>query len=207
LTAYAKSKVNAEKDLEKISDDNFIVTCLRFATACGMSPRLRLDLVLNDFVTSALVNKEINILSDGKPWRPLIHVKDMSRAINWAIKRELKNGGKFIAVNTGSNNWNYQVSDLAEATGEIIKGISIKINKDAQPDKRSYKVNFDYFNSLAPEFQPQISLKDAISDLLNGLESNNFNNKDFRNSEYIRLNKLNNLKQMGYLDLNLNWKR
>ncbi len=114
LTAYAKSKVNGEVELQALASDNFIITCLRYATACGISPRLRLDLVLNDFVASALVNKKIEILSDGKPWRPLINVKDMARAIEWASIR--KDGGNFLIVNAGSDEWNYQVVDLAQRT-------------------------------------------------------------------------------------------
>ena len=87
LTAYARSKALAERDLAPLADDRFRVTCLRFATACGMSDRLRLDLVLNDFVASAIATGRIDIMSDGTPWRPLIHVADMARAIDWAIDR------------------------------------------------------------------------------------------------------------------------
>ncbi|RZK29215.1 MAG: SDR family oxidoreductase, partial [Hymenobacter sp.] len=93
LTAYARSKVASEQDLAPLADDDFVVTCLRFATACGWSDRLRLDLVLNDFVASAVATGEISILSDGTPWRPLIHVRDMARAIEWAVTREASNGG------------------------------------------------------------------------------------------------------------------
>src|SRR5690606_35148786 len=92
LTAYARSKVATERDLQPLADANFTVTCLRFATACGMSPRLRLDLVLNDFVACALTSKNISILSDGTPWRPLINVRDMAVAIDWAVSRKATHG-------------------------------------------------------------------------------------------------------------------
>src|SRR5581483_1059581 len=115
LTAYARSKVMTEADLERLADDSFTVTALRFATACGMSDRLRLDLVLNDFVAGAVASGKITILSDGTPWRPLINVEDMARAFEWAVGRPSTNGGSFVVVNTGSNRWNYQVRDLAEA--------------------------------------------------------------------------------------------
>ena len=151
LTAYAKSKVYAEKELEPLASGDFRITCLRFATACGMSERLRLDLVLNDFVASAVASGKITILSDGTPWRPLIHVKDMARAIDWGIERPLSAGGPFLVVNAGTNEWNYQVRDLAEAVVRIIPGTEVSINKDAQPDKRSYRVNFNLFQSLAPQ--------------------------------------------------------
>jgi nucleoside-diphosphate-sugar epimerase len=89
LTAYAKSKVSTENDIEKLATNDFTVTSLRFSTACGMSDRLRLDLVLNDFVACAVTSKRISILSDGTPWRPLINVRDMALAMEWAIRREI----------------------------------------------------------------------------------------------------------------------
>ena len=134
LTAYAKSKVYTEKALETLADKNFVVTSLRFSTACGMSKRLRLDLVLNDFVAGAVASKKITILSDGSPWRPLINIKDMARAIDWAIRRDGSIGGNFLAVNIGSEEWNYQVKDLAAAVAKVIPGVDVSINKNAQPD-------------------------------------------------------------------------
>jgi len=145
LTAYARSKVAAEKELEPLATDDFTITCLRFATACGFSYRLRLDLVLNDFLAGAVTSNEISILSDGTPWRPLINVLDMARAIDWAVARPQDNGGAFLAINTGSNVWNYQVKELAEAVAEVIPGMKVSVNPDAPPDKRSYKVNFDMY--------------------------------------------------------------
>lgn len=201
LTAYAKSKVFAEKDLEPLADDNFKITCLRFATACGFSDRLRLDLVLNDFVASAIVDKKITILSDGTPWRPLIHVKDMSRAMDWAVHRT--NGGAFVIVNAGSNVWNYQVKELAFAVQKAFNGIEISINTNAQPDKRSYKVSFDLFEKLAPNHQPQVSLNDAIEGLKNGLNSINFNDSNFRQSKLIRLKTIQGLIANSLIDSEL----
>ena len=203
LTAYAKSKVYAEKDLEQLADDNFKITCLRFATACGMSDRLRLDLVLNDFVACALSSKEITILSDGTPWRPLINVRDMARAIIWAHERDAGNGGNFLIVNTGSNQWNYQVKELAYEINKILAEVNVSINKDALPDKRSYKVSFDRFKELAPASQPQYDLNNTISDLIDGLKNINFNNKNFRQSRLIRLFVVNELLEKGILDNNL----
>jgi nucleoside-diphosphate-sugar epimerase len=203
LTAYAKSKVFAERDMEKLASDNFKITCLRFATACGMSDRLRLDLVLNDFVAGALASKEITILSDGTPWRPLINVRDMARAIIWAHERDAALGGNFLIVNTGSNAWNYQVKELAYEINNMLTDVKVSINKDAQPDKRSYKVSFDRFKELAPGNQPEYDLKMTISDLIDGLKNLGFNDKNFRQSRLIRLFVVNELLDQGILDNNL----
>ena len=116
----------AELDL-----DGMVVTSLRFATACGMSDRLRLDLVLNDFVASAIASGEITVLSDGTPWRPLIDVEDMARAISWAIVRKRQNGGKFLSVNAGRDEGNYQVRDLAEAVARQVPGATVSINTES----------------------------------------------------------------------------
>lgn len=206
LTEYAKSKILTEQDLIKIADNNFTVTCLRFSTACGMSDRLRLDLVLNDFVACAVTMKKIEILSDGTPWRPLINVKDMARAIEWGLIREGNSGGVFLSVNIGSSGWNYQVKDLAEAVAKAIPGTEISINKHAQPDKRSYKVSFDLFNKLAPDrYTPKIDLKTTIQDLKEGLEAMGFSDTNFRKSNFVRLNVLSGLRSKGLLKENLEW--
>ncbi len=179
LTAYARSKVFTEKELEPLADENFIITCLRFATACGMSDRLRLDLVLNDFVAGAVATGNINILSDGSPWRPLIH--------------------------TGSDSWNYQVRDLAQAIADLIPGTAIEINKDAPPDKRSYRVNFSLYQSLAPDHQPLHTLQQAVHELYSGLTAMEFRDGDFRNSLLMRLKVLTSLQESGKIDNELHW--
>jgi nucleoside-diphosphate-sugar epimerase len=206
LTAYAKSKIGMEEELKKLAADNFVVTCLRFATACGASDRLRLDLVLNDFVAGAIASKKVTVLSDGTPWRPLIHVRDMALAMDWAIERDSAEGGTFLALNSGSNEWNYQVRDLAEAVAEIIPGVEVSINKDALPDKRSYQVDFGLYRKLAPNHQPQVTLKTAIEDLADRLELMQFSNSDFRNSQLIRLKVLSEHCAQGRLNSQLEWR-
>jgi nucleoside-diphosphate-sugar epimerase len=161
--------------------------------------------VLNDFVASAVVSKQITILSDGTPWRPLVHIKDMARAIDWAISRDLSAGGEYLIVNIGSNDWNYQVKDLAEAVSRVIPDTDVTINKNAQPDKRSYKVNFDLFKSLAPGHQPEYDLQRTVIELKEGLEAMGFREKDFRNSNFMRLKVLDFLKTQGLLDDKLRW--
>lgn len=201
LTAYARSKVNAEQGLQTLADKNFQVTCLRFATACGYSDRLRLDLVLNDFVASAIADKKITILSDGTPWRPLIHIKDMARAMDWAIQR--KDGGDLLIINTGSNEWNYQVKELATAVQQLFTDVEVSINANAQPDKRSYKVSFDLYKKLAPSHQPQVSLTNAVEDLKNGLLGIGFSDSNFRQSALIRLKTIQKLIDQKIIDQDL----
>jgi nucleoside-diphosphate-sugar epimerase len=207
LTAYARSKVAAEKELVKLADDDFTVTCLRFATACGFTNRLRLDLVLNDFVAGALVNKEIGILSDGTPWRPMINTKDMARAFEWGMLREKEQGGSFLAINTGSNEWNNQIKPLAEAVAAQIPGVRVTVNKDAAPDKRSYRVNFDLYKQMAPDHQPVWDLESTIRELRDNLLQMNFQDKNFRESKLIRLQVLHSLQTGGFINENLEWIR
>lgn len=205
LTAYARSKILTEQGLAPLADDTFKITCFRFATACGMSERLRLDLVLNDFVACALTSKKITVLSDGTPWRPLIHIRDMARAIDWGIQRPVSAGGPFLVVNAGSDEWNIQVKGLAEAVTRAIPGTEVSINLEAPPDKRSYRVDFSLFKKLAPQNQPQIELTQAIRELKEGLESMGFDTADFRDSNFMRIKVLTGLRDRGFLSPDLYW--
>ncbi len=205
LTAYARSKVEAEKELEPLASKDFTVTCLRFATACGMSDRLRLDLVLNDFVAGAIISKEINILSDGTPWRPLINTLDMALAFEWGIQRKASNGGEFLIINTGTSSWNYQVKELAEAVGAIVPGCKVTVKTDAPPDKRSYRVNFDLYKKLAPNHQPKHDLHATIRELYESISAMQMTDPNFRDSKFMRLKILAGLRKSGHLDENLLW--
>jgi len=129
----------------------------------------------------------------------------MARAIQWAISREAGDGGNFLAVNVGSEGWNYQVKTLAEAVASQIPGIEVTVNPDAQPDKRSYKVSFDLFRKLAPNHQPQIDLIASIKELKDGLEKIAFKNENFRESHLMRLNILKQLQLRGLLNEKLEW--
>ena len=170
-----------------------------------MSPRLRLDLVLNDFVACALASREITVLSDGSPWRPLIEVRDMARAIEWALVRPAEAGGQYVAVNVGADIWNYQVRDLANAVAAAVPGTSVSINTDAPPDKRSYKVDFAKYRALAPDHQPQISLEQAIAGLVEGMSRMDFDDANFRSSQFMRLKVLEAHMAAGRLDSGLHW--
>lgn len=206
ITAYAKSKIGAEEELASLNTD-MIVTCLRFATACGMSDRLRLDLVLNDFVACALSQGLISVLSDGSPWRPLIDVADMARAIEWAIDRPPSTGGRYLAINAGSDDRNYQVRDLANAVARAVPGTEVSINTSAPVDSRSYKVDFGLFRTLAPNHQPVVDLDQSIKNLIAGLKKMNFKDSDFRSSDLMRLKVLQGHIDSDRLDEGLRWTR
>ncbi len=202
LTAYARSKVATEEGLRGLATDTFMVTSLRFSTACGASPMLRLDLVLNDFVATALRTGKIEVLSDGSPWRPLIHVEDMARAIEWACTRD---GDAHVEVNVGSQAWTWQIGQLAKDVGDVLGGVDVEINTDAQPDNRSYRVDFGLFEKLAPNHQPQKDFAEAVMDLKAQVEAMEFDGKDVRGSKFIRLNILRGHVSGGQLDGDLRW--
>nr|WP_298374323.1 SDR family oxidoreductase [uncultured Halomonas sp.] len=206
VTDYAKSKIGSENSLTDI-DGEMVITSLRFATACGMSDRLRLDLVLNDFVACALSQRKITVLSDGTPWRPLIDVADMARAVDWAVQRKANNGGRILNINTGSNERNHQVRDLASAVADAVPGTTISINTDAAVDSRSYQVDFDLFAKLAPNHQPQMSLLDSIDGLIKGLRRMQFSDVEFRTSPLMRLRVLQSHIDSGDLSESLEWSK
>ncbi|QEH78905.1 SDR family oxidoreductase [Sphingomonas sp. C8-2] len=204
VTDYAASKIGTERELEAI-DGGMVVTCLRFATACGMSDRLRLDLVLNDFVACALTSGQITVLSDGTPWRPLIDTADMARAIEWGATRLADNGGRFLVVNAGIDSANYQVRDLAAAVAAALPGTSVSINTDAPADSRSYQVDFGAFARLAPQHMPQVTLSRSIEELIAGMRRMGFADPDFRASPLIRLRVLQDHIASGRLSEALSW--
>jgi nucleoside-diphosphate-sugar epimerase len=207
LTAYARSKVMTEQALEQMDARGMTITSLRFATACGMSDRLRLDLVLNDFVAAASMSGSIAVLSDGTPWRPLIDVRDMARAIEWAISRTPEKGGHTLIVNVGTSERNHRIRELAEAVAAELPGTSISINEAALPDARSYRVDFSLFEKLAPRHQPQCTLQDSIRSLIEGIRATGIRDQEFRNSAVgIRLNTVSALINAGLLDHDLRWR-
>lgn len=202
ITEYAISKINFENYLNQFSKKtNIQISCFRFSTAAGPSPRLRLDLVLNDFVISALTKKEINILSNGDPIRPIIDTEDISRALYWGLNRR---GKKFEIFNIGLNENNMTVLELAECVQSIIPSTKVSVNKDAVGDKRSYRVSFDKFiNSRPYDLALKHNIPSIINRLILQLEANTIKFQDFRSSNFIRHNKLRKLKKSGFLDQEL----
>src|SRR5581483_10178014 len=179
LTEYSKNKYLAEKQLLKLSDKNFCVIILRNATVYGYSPKFRDDLVVNNLFVGAILTKKIVILSDGKPWRPLIDVRDLSNFFVLFLKIETKkvNGKVF---NVGFNENNYKVIEIANLISKKIKNCKIEILNTLPNDARSYQVNFSKLKKLFPKYKQQWPLKKAINDLYQNLKSHNIkkNSKD-----------------------------
>ena len=196
LTAYAKSKWQAEQMLAPLTDANFSAIALRFATACGWSPHFRSDLVLNDFVLTALTEGAIKVLSDGTPWRPLIHVKDIGRAVAWACQSQLTH---FHMYNVGSNHWTLTIGELAANVSELLN-VPYEIINENGPDKRSYKVAFDKFEHDARGWLPQENLQTAVSEIKQQLQPFIENYTDSRASNLIRLNVLREMKEGNVID-------
>lgn len=205
LTPYARSKVAIEERLRAAAGPDFTVTCLRFATACGASPRLRLDLVLNDFVATALSTGRVIILSDGTPWRPLIDVQDMARAIDWSLSGRSHVGEHFLAVNTGSDAWNHQVRDLARHVAERIPGTEVQFADEAPADARSYRVDFSLYRSVAPDHQPLVSIDESIDRLVNLMQAGGPSFDFSRTGRFSRLHELQRLQESGSLDADIRW--
>ena len=193
ITDYAKSKINAELGLEKIAGDNLKVICLRFATACGASRSTRLDLVLNDFVITALTTGKIEILSNGMPWRPFINIKDMAMSMKYSLNAPLEK--PFQVYNVGSKDFTFRIKELAERISKLINA-KISIADKNPKDSRSYTVDFTRFETWFKDKWPLYLLEDTVEELTNFYSKtikkygeNHFN--DFRNSsQYIRLKML-----------------
>jgi nucleoside-diphosphate-sugar epimerase len=205
-TAYAKSKVATERDLDSLASDDFMVTCLRFSTACGWSPRIRLDLVLNDFVAGALIDGEIRLISDGSPLRPLIATSDMARAITGAVLQAFSSDrSEFEAINIGSDNWNFTIGALAKRVGERMGNLTVVLGDKGGADTRSYALDFGKFRRLMPDWQPEATLELVIDDLAANLDGILNRSTEATRASFIRLKTLDYLRDVGSLNQNLRW--
>lgn len=204
ITTYAKSKVLTEKNILPLGDRDFCVTVLRNSTAYGISPKLRIDLVVNNLVGWAYTTGQIKILSDGTPWRPLIHAEDIARAF-LAVIETAKDVVNKEAFNVGINSENYQIKDIAAMVKELLPDCEIDITGEDGSDSRTYIVNFDKIERMLPNFKPQWNLKGGIEQICDfyrkyGMSSNKFNGRYF-----IRLKQLHYLMENKLIDSNLYW--
>ncbi len=201
-TAYGKSKILAENDISKLADENFSPTFMRNATAFGFSPRMRFDIVVNNLTGYACVDNEIKILGDGKPWRPLVHVKDICKAFLNVLESPIEKIHN-QAFNVGNNNENYQIKAIA---GHVKKYFNCKISiakKDAG-DTRNYNVSFDKIEDLL-NFCIDFNLDKGILELQTIYNEIDLDNKAFNNKYYTRLKHINYLISNNFIDKDLRW--
>ncbi|MGQ4647530.1 NAD-dependent epimerase/dehydratase family protein [Lyngbya aestuarii] len=205
VTPYGISKVRVEQDVTQLADDNFSPVFLRNATAYGVSPRLRFDLVLNNLVAWALTTGRVYIKSDGTPWRPIVHIEDISRAFIAVLEapRDLVHNQAF---NVGRNEDNYQIRELADIVQETVPGCQIEYAKDAGPDKRCYRVDCSKIAQTLPEFQPQWNARKGAQELYAAYQKVGLTLEEFEGPKYQRIAHIQQLLSTGQLDENLRWR-
>ena len=202
-TAYARCKVMVENDVAAMSDENFVPVFLRNATAYGASPRMRFDIVLNDLMGLAWTTRKIAMISDGSPWRPLVHVQDICRAILCAIEAP-GTAVRGEVFNVGSTEENYRIRDVANVVAETVPGCEVSLGPSGG-DNRSYRVNFDKIKHRLPGFECAWSLRDGAEELKSVFEQIGLDKQTFDFRAFTRLNQLKYLTSTGQIDDRLFW--
>jgi nucleoside-diphosphate-sugar epimerase len=189
ITAYAKSKIETEKAVSALADDSFSPVFLRNSTAYGHSPMLRIDLVVNNLLGCAVARGDIRIMSDGTPWRPLIHCRDIAAAFI-AIMNAPKEAIHNKAINIGANAENYQVKDVGDRVQKFVPEAKIVYTNEVGADPRNYRVSFDLLGRLLPEFKLEYTLSSGMEELYKKFRQHSFNQADFDGDQFVRLRTL-----------------